>query len=236
MIGSRARSAATIRSTAGRPGGRSLQQPAVAADDLGRAVLGEPGERGVDPDQRVVLAAGVGDRERHLGGDHGPVAQHLKLAALTVLGARELQERHQRMPVVLGPVLVRQHEAGDPEQPALAGLPLQAGRRRATTGGVVHGDRLARYGYACRDQRQRRIGVAHPATTEIGEPRGVAPDVDVDRQPHPVTGQLDRCGVGVHDLAFPWIDHQNRRGGSLQHGWELTRVTVHVSHVYRPGH
>jgi hypothetical protein len=188
-------------------GGRPLQQSAVAADDLGRAVLGEPGEGGIDPDQRVVLAARVGDREGRLGGDHGPVAQHLELAPLAVFGARELQERHQCAPVVLGPVVARQHKTGDPEQPAFAGLPLQAGRRRPTPGRVVHRNRLTRHRDTPRHQRQRGVGVAHPTATEVGEPRGIAPHVDVDGQPHTVAGQLDRRGVGVDDLTLLRIDH-----------------------------
>jgi hypothetical protein len=76
-------------------GGVALQEPAVAAHDLGRAVPGEPGEGRVHPDQRVVRAARVGDREGHLGGDDRAVAQHLEASALALVGARELQERHQ---------------------------------------------------------------------------------------------------------------------------------------------
>src|SRR5206468_5815393 len=47
----------------------ALEEPAVASDDLRGLVPGHPLERRVDPDQRIVRAPRVGDRERHRGGE-----------------------------------------------------------------------------------------------------------------------------------------------------------------------
>ena len=53
-----------------RVGVRALQEPAVAAEHVLGRVAGEPGERAVDPDERVVVAERVGDREREVAAEH----------------------------------------------------------------------------------------------------------------------------------------------------------------------
>jgi len=140
----------------GRIGVGPLQEPAVAADDLVQPVAGEAGERRVDPDQRVVRPARIGDRERHLRGDHRAVAQQRQPALVAQLRARELLE-HDHRP--RGTVAVEdrgsQREPGDPQQPALPRLPLDPAERRSPAGRVVHGDRFAGDGHTGRDQRER---------------------------------------------------------------------------------
>jgi hypothetical protein len=88
----------------------------------------------------------------------------------------------------------------------------------------VHGHRLTRNRHPRRDERQRRVGLAHPPSAEVGEARGVAPRVDVDGQPHAFAGQLDRRGVGVDDLAVPRVDHEDGGGRHVQHGGEPVSV------------
>ena len=226
MIGCRRAQRLADPAHRGPVGVRSLQEAAVAPDDLLVGVPGELGEGRVDPDQRVVVLAGVGDRERHVRGDDGAVAQHLQPPAVAVLGAGELEEHHQRPPVEVrgepgrrrDPVgHAREREAGDPQQPALAGRPLRGGRAGAAADGVVHDHRLTRHRHPARHERQRRAGLAHPPAAEVGQPGGVAPGVDVDRQPHRLAGELDGRRVGVHDLPPFEVDDQHRRRGGVRH-------------------
>ena len=83
-----------------RVGVRTLQEPAVATEDLLRRVAGEPGERAVHPDERVVVAERVGDREREvaaedrvqrqvvLPSDHLVVAAHTETSVACTAGTR----------------------------------------------------------------------------------------------------------------------------------------------------
>jgi hypothetical protein len=114
-----------------------------------------------------------------------------------------------------------QPEAGDPQQPALQGLPLPDRRGGAAPGGVVHRHRLAGHRNPPRHQRQRGVGLAHPPAAQIGEPGGVTPGVDVDGEPHVVTGELHGRGVGVHDPAPLEVDHEDRGGRPTQDLWEV---------------
>jgi hypothetical protein len=74
-----------------RIGRRTLQEPAVPADRLVRLVAGDPRERRVDPDQRVIRLPWVGDGEGDVGGDDGPLAQRLQIG-VGVVGLRDRVE------------------------------------------------------------------------------------------------------------------------------------------------
>ena len=88
-----------------RVGVRTLQEPAVAAEDVLGRVAGEPGERAVHPDEGVVLPERVRDREREVAGEH----------------------RVQRQ-VVLPPdhLVVAAHEANRASVACTAGTPREA--------------------------------------------------------------------------------------------------------------
>jgi hypothetical protein len=121
------------RGDGGRVGARALQEPAVAAHRLLEGVPGDPAEGGVDPDQRVVRPAWVGDRERDVGGDDGPLAQRLQLGLRVAAAADplDLEEDDQRQ--LLAGAGLGQREAGDPQQP-VAGTTVVGG---VCVGGVA---------------------------------------------------------------------------------------------------
>ena len=198
----------------GGVGGRALQEPAVAADDLLGAVAGDPGEGRVDPDQGVVGLAGVGDGEGDVGGDDGAVAQRLQLGIEVgePVPLLQVQEHHQRQP--LGAGVAGQRETGDPQQ--------QVVRRRvrgpvgvgAPAGGQP--DRLTGQWPALGHVRQRAAGAGQGRAGEVGQPGRGAPGVDRHRQPD-VPGEFDGGGVGVDDAPVGLVDDQHRDRHVAEH-------------------
>ena len=67
-------------------GARALQEPTVESDDLAGLVAGHLLEGRVDPDQRVVVTARVGDRERDLGRHQRPRRELVEVAGVADLG------------------------------------------------------------------------------------------------------------------------------------------------------
>ena len=66
------------------------------------------------------------------------------------------------------------------------------------------------------------VGLAHPLAAEVGEARGVAPRVDVDRAAAPAPPvSVDRRGVGVDDLLPVEVDHEHGGGRVVQHPGEV---------------
>jgi hypothetical protein len=189
-----------------RVGGRALQEAAVAAHRLLVGVARDAGEGRVDPDQRVVGLARVGDGEGDVGGDDGPVAQHLQLGVGvgTAPDALDLEQDDERE--LLGVARLRQREAGHPQQPVGAVVVLGAVAVAAAARDEAH--RLARDRLALGHQRQRSAGARQRRAGEVGQAGRGAPGVDVDRQPH-VAGHLHRRGVGVGDRAGLLVDEQH---------------------------
>src|SRR3712207_7184294 len=80
-------------------GVRALQEAAVAAHRLPVGVPGDPAEGGVDPDQRVVRLAGVGDGE-------GRSEEHTsELQSRQYLVCRLLLEKKKIQPLALASTL-----------------------------------------------------------------------------------------------------------------------------------
>ena len=191
----------------GPVGRRALQEAAVAAGDLVHRVAGDPGERRVDPDQRVVRQCRVADRERDVGGQHGPVPQagqhalHLPAAGD---GAGHREEDDQRP---LGqPGHVAQRETGDPQR-----LP-----GRHVTGPAGRGDRLPGDRLAGRDPGQRGRGVRQRDALRVEQAGRVGPGVDPGRQGG-VRGHQQALLVRVRHLAGGQVDQQDGGRGLVQH-------------------